>query len=191
MDSLLWYATRAAGMVSLVMLTTVVCLGLLTVTRWQREGWPRFLTVQLHNNLALLSIVFALIHIVIAVLDPYVSLGVASALLPFSSSYRWFWLGLGGVSMYLTTAVIVTSIVRGMLGRRAWRAVHWLAYAAWPLAVAHGLGTGTDAPAAWALALNGACIAAVVGALAWRVLATRSARLDLESALPQSGGRVP
>ena len=184
MESLLWYATRGAGMVSLVLLTTVGCLGMLTVGRWQRPGWPRFLTAELHSNLALLSIVFLLIHVLIAALDPYTSLGLASALVPFSSPYRQFWLGLGGVSMYLVAAVIATSLLRNRVGRRTWRAVHWLSYAAWPLAVMHTVGTGTDGGTAWGLLLVGGCVVAIVASLGWRVAATRATRAEMDAVLP-------
>ena len=76
MEGLLWYATRGAGIVSLILLTAVTCLGLMTAGRWQRPGWPRFLTAEFHGNLALLSIAFVAIHVLIAVLDPFTSLAV-------------------------------------------------------------------------------------------------------------------
>jgi predicted ferric reductase len=187
MESLLWYATRGAGMVSLVLFTAVGCLGMLTVGRWQRPGWPRFLTAEFHSNLALLSIVFLVIHILIAALDPYTSLGLGSALLPFSSPYRQFWLGLGGVSMYLIAAIVATSLLRSRIGRRTWRAVHWISYAAWPLAIMHSIGTGTDGGTVWGLLLVGGCAQAVVACLAWRIAATRRARGEIEAALPSRG----
>jgi predicted ferric reductase len=187
MESLLWYATRGAGMVSLILFTVVGCLGMLTVGRWQRPGWPRFLTAEFHSNLALLSVVFLVVHILIAALDPYTSLGLSAALVPFSSPYRQLWLGLGGVSMYLLAAIVVTSLLRGRIGRRTWRAVHWASYAAWPLAIMHSVGTGTDGGTAWGLLLVGGCVLAVGGCLAWRVAATRVARAEIEAALPSRG----
>ena len=185
-EALPWYVTRATGMVSLVLLTAVMCLGLLTVSRIQAAGWPRFLTAQLHRNIALLSVVFLVVHVVVAVLDPYAALGVMSALIPFSSAYRQVWLGLGSVSMYLVGAMILTSLLRGRIGQRTWRAIHWAAYASWPLAVLHGLGTGTDSVAAWSWILNAACILAVAACAAWRLNARRIAALHLDAALPGS-----
>jgi sulfoxide reductase heme-binding subunit YedZ len=187
MESLLWYATRGAGMVSLILLTAVGCLGMLIVGRWHRPGWPRFLTAEFHSNLALLSIVFLAIHILIAVLDPYTSLGLASALIPFSSPYRQFWLGLGGVAMYLLAAIVVTSLVRDRVGRRTWRAVHWLSYAAWPVAVLHSVGTGTDGGSIWSLIIVGGCALAVAASLAWRISVSRATHAEIESALPPRG----
>jgi len=168
-DQILWFATRGAGVVSLILLTTVTCLGMLTVVRWQSPSWPRFLTAGLHRNLALLSLTFLGVHIVTAVLDPFTSLGIVAATIPFASSYRPLWVGLGVIAIDLLIAIAATSLVRDRLGQRAWRAVHWAAYAAWPLAVIHGFGAGSDALAPWLLAIQAGCVAAVAGALAWRI----------------------
>jgi sulfoxide reductase heme-binding subunit YedZ len=160
-NSVLWYATRGAGAVTLILLSCVVVLGILSNLRVQSPSWPRFLTTGLHRNLALMTLVFLVLHIVTAVVDPYTNLGWASAFIPFSSYYRTFWLGLGAIAFELLLAIVATSLVRGVLGHSAWRAVHWLTYAAWPVAVVHGLGTGTDTWSAWMLAITAACVAAV------------------------------
>jgi sulfoxide reductase heme-binding subunit YedZ len=160
-DTLLWYTTRGAGVVSLLLLSAVVVLGVLSVRRFETAGWPRFLTVGLHRNLSLLAVVFLLIHIVTAVVDPFTNLGWAAAAIPFSSYYRTFWLGLGTVAAELMAAVVVTSLLRRWIGAWTWRLVHWLAYASWPIAVVHGWGTGTDSGAAWLLVIQVLCILAV------------------------------
>ncbi len=168
-DQLLWYTTRAAGAVSLVLLTAVVVLGIVAALRYQASWWPRFLTTGLHRNLALLAVVFLALHIVTAVVDPFTALGWSAAVIPFSSYYRPLWLGLGVVALDMLLAIVVTSLLRHVIGHRAWRAVHWLAYASWPVAVAHGLGTGSDSSQAWMLGLDVACLAAVGVAVALRV----------------------
>ena len=170
---ILWFATRGAGVVSLLMFTAVIVLGVMTSVRWQAGQWPRFLTAEVHRTIALLSVVFLALHVATAVVDPYASLGWISAIVPFASSYRPFWLGLGVVSVDLLVAVIVTSLLRARVGRRIWRAVHWTAYASWPFALAHGIGAGSDASAAWMIGIEAACIVAVVTAVAWRLLAGR------------------
>ena len=108
-SEVLWFTTRAAGVVSLLLFTAVVVMGQLARLRVDSPGWPRFLTVDLHRNLALLSLVFLVIHIVTAVVDPFTSLGVAPVVLPFGSPYRRFWLGLGTVAFELTVALIISS----------------------------------------------------------------------------------
>lgn len=137
----------------------------------QSPRWPLFLTTALHRNIALTALVFLVLHIVTAVFDPFTSLGWMAAVIPFSSYYRTFWLGLGVIAFELILAIVITSLVRGMLGLKTWRVIHWLTYAAWPIGIAHGLGTGTDAWSAWFLVLTIACIAAVVMAAAYRFLA--------------------
>ncbi len=166
----LWYATRGAGAVSLLLLSAVTVLGVLSVARFESPGWPRFVTTGFHRNLSLLAVVFLALHIVTAVVDPYTSLGWVTSVIPFSSSYRTVWLGLGTVAFDLLLAVLLTSLLRNLIGRRAWRAVHWLAYASWPIAVVHGFGTGTDRWSDWLLVLNAVCILAVGWAVAARLL---------------------
>jgi sulfoxide reductase heme-binding subunit YedZ len=170
-DQILWYTTRGAGAVSLVLLSAVVVLGLLARVRFEARGWPRFLSAALHGDLALMTLVFLLLHIVTAVVDPFTHLGLVAAVVPFGSYYRTFWLGLGTIAFELLIAIVATSLLRSRLGARTWRGVHWLAYASWPVAVAHGIGTGTDGTSIWMLVIDAVCVAAVGGALLWRLVA--------------------
>jgi predicted ferric reductase len=173
-NTILWYTTRGAGAVTLVLLSSVVVLGILSSLRVQSARWPRFMTTGLHRNLALLTLVFLSLHIVTAVVDPFTHLGWLAAIVPFSSYYRTLWLGLGTVAFELLLAIVLTSLVRGFIGHGAWRAVHWLAYASWPIAVVHGLGTGTDVWSDWFLALTAVCAGAVLIAAGYRVLSRPS-----------------
>jgi methionine sulfoxide reductase heme-binding subunit len=169
-DTFLWYTTRGAGAVSLVLLSAVVVLGVMSSLRFEVPSWPRFLTTGLHRNLSLTAVVFLALHIVTAVVDPFTHLGWLAAVVPFSSYYRTFWLGLGVIAFELLIAITVTSLVRGLIGLSAWRAIHWLSYASWPIAVLHGFGTGTDTLSTWMLAIDGVCIAAVAGSVAARLM---------------------
>jgi sulfoxide reductase heme-binding subunit YedZ len=171
----LWYASRATGVVSLVLLSAVMILGILVNRQGRLPGLPRFAVLGLHRNLSLLAVAFVAIHVITAVADSYVSISLAAAVIPFVSSYEPLWLGLGAVSFDLMAAVIVTSLLRRHVGRRAWRAVHWLAYASWPVAVVHGIFSSKDLQSGPLLYLAAACIAAVIGALAWRVAQARAA----------------
>ena len=181
-DQILWFAARGAGAVSLLLFSAVACLGILTSGRYQRPGWPRFVTAELHRNLALLSTVFLGVHIVTAIVDPYASLGLLAALVPFASSYRPLWVALGVISLDLGIAVVATSLLRDRIGRRTWRAMHWLAYAAWPLGVVHSIGSGSDNSSIWMLAIDAACVAAVGAAAVWRLLGVHGPVLDRRTA---------
>jgi methionine sulfoxide reductase heme-binding subunit len=103
------------------------------------------------------------------VLDPYASIGITSAIVPFSSHYRPFWLSLGTIAFDMMLALVLTSMVRTRLSYRTWRAVHWLAYASWPIALWHGLGTGTDSRLSLLLVLDAVCVLVVAAAALWRL----------------------
>lgn len=164
-----WYATRGSGYASLLLLSAVVLLGLLMSARWYSTTWPRFLTQSLHRNLSLLTVVFLVIHVAASIIDPFAGLTVKDAVIPFAADYRPLWLGLGVVSLELFAAIVITSLVRHRLGWRAWQLVHLLSYVAWPVAVLHTIGTGTDTKQAWALLLDVACVGVVAVTLVWRL----------------------
>lgn len=190
-DQLLWFATRGAGVVSLLLASAVVVLGLLTTARWQRPGWPRFLTAELHRTVALVSVAFTALHVVTAILDPYAQLGILAALVPLASSYRPVAVAWGVLSVDLLLAVMLTSLLRDRIGYRTWKAVHWLAYAGWPLAVLHSITAGSDATAPWMLLVDAVAIGSVVAALAFRLTMPASPRAILAdvSAGPAQAGR--
>jgi methionine sulfoxide reductase heme-binding subunit len=167
--SVLWYAARAAGAVSLVLLTAAVALGVAETRMWRPRGTSRFAMTALHRSVSLLALAFLALHVATIVLDPFPRIGVLNATVPFATTYRALWVGLGTVACDLMLAVVLTSLVRRRLGYRAWRGVHWLAYASWPLALVHGFGAGSDARATWLLVLSAACVAAVMAAVAARL----------------------
>jgi methionine sulfoxide reductase heme-binding subunit len=167
----LWYASRSTGVIALVLLTIVLVLGILVTRKRGLPGLPRFAASGLHRNLSLLAVLFVAVHVITAIADPYVTIGIAAAVIPFTSAYETFWLGLGAASLDLMAALIVTSLLRGRIGRRTWRAVHWLSYGAWPVALAHSFGSSTDMQHGWLLWLGIACAAAVAAAAIWRVSA--------------------
>lgn len=173
----LWYATRAAGTLSLVLLTAVLILGLAITARLEMGSRWRFVVHGLHRNLSLLTVVFLVIHILAAVLDPYAGLSWRDALIPFTSSYRPFYLGLGVVAVELLAALVLTGLLQRWIGVRAFRLVHWAAYACWPIALVHGLGTGSDVRSGWFYLLSVACVSGALAAfLSWRLLRGRPER---------------
>jgi sulfoxide reductase heme-binding subunit YedZ len=164
-----WYASRATGIVALLLLTVVLVLGILVNRQGRLPGLPRFAVTSLHRNLSLLSVAFIAVHVLTAVLDTYVSIPVTTGIIPFASGYERFWLGLGAISFDLMLAMIVTSLLRGRMNRVLWRAIHLLAYLSWPVAFAHGIGSSKDLQHGWMLDLAVGCAAIVVVAIAWRL----------------------
>jgi methionine sulfoxide reductase heme-binding subunit len=161
-------ASAAAGVLSMVLLTAVVVLGILVDRRTRLPGLPRFVGLSLHRYTSLLALAFLVLHIVTAVLGPNVHIGLVGVVVPFAAGYSPGWLAAGVVASDLTVALVATSLLRRHLSYRVWRSVHWLAYACWPLALAHSVGIGSGMRSGRLLDLAVACAVVAVGAAAWR-----------------------
>ena len=168
-----WYLMRATGVVSLVLLTAVMVLGIGTVQRWRPPNAPAFVTAGMHRSISLLSVVFVGVHVVTAVVDPYATVSAIATVVPLVGSSQPLWIGLGAVSLDLVIALIASSLLRRRLGARAWRAVHWTAYLCWPVAAAHSLGIGTDVGATWLRIIVAGCVGSLGFAVATRVASGR------------------
>jgi methionine sulfoxide reductase heme-binding subunit len=173
----LWYTTRATGMVTLVLFTLVVALGMLVSNRVGGTMFGRFEVNELHRSLSMVAMVFLVIHILTTIVDSYVSTGWFSAVIPFISAYRTIGVTLGAVAFDLMLAVWISSLIKVRIKNESWRAIHWLSWLAFASAIVHAYMTGTDAKDGLGLALVVACAALVLGAAIWRYLArpTRAA----------------
>ncbi len=187
----LWYTTRASGLMALILLTLTMVLGITTTTRARARNWPGFAQQEMHRRISMVAVVFLGIHVLTSVLDTYVSISWAAIIIPFTSSYGRFWVGVGAISLDLMIAVFATSLLRARMRPGTWRAIHWLAYLSWPVALAHTFGMGTDARESWVIVLGVACVAAVAAALVWRLRAVsrqtsaRTAHAALADAPPK------
>lgn len=166
-----WYLTRGTGTIALVLLTITVALGVGNVRRLRTASVPRFVIDAVHRNVSLLAMAFLLVHIVTSVLDSFAHIRLIDAIIPFAGAYRPLWLGFGAVAFDLLIAVLVTSLLRRHFGYRAWRVTHWAAYACWPFALLHGLGTGSDTKAGWMLVIVGGCVIVMIVAVVARATA--------------------
>lgn len=169
MTDALWYFARGSGVVTLVLLTVVVALGIGARSGKPAFGLPRFAVSLLHRNAALLAVIFLAGHVISLLFDSYAQLRLFDLVLPFLGNYRPVWQGLGTLAFDLLVAIVLTSLLRHRLGARTWRVVHWLAYVCWPVALLHGLGTGTDRGTWWLWAISLTCAATVVAAVVWRL----------------------
>lgn len=169
----LWYASRGSGLVLLVLLSLAVVLGVVVRSGWTPPTTLRFVVEGIHRNVALICAGLLVVHVVTGELDPYVTLGWAAAIVPFTSPYRTLWIGLGALSLDILLAVIVTSLFRRHLGIRLWRAVHYITYLAWPMAFVHSLESGTDQHIRWVAVTMWACFAVVAITVMVRLVAQR------------------
>ena len=168
MNSALWYLGRGTGVVSLLLLTIVVILGIVTRSGRSVLGLPRFGLVALHRSASLMAVTTLAIHVISMIADPYAQIRLVDAVLPFRAGYRPLWVGLGTLSLDLMVALVATSLLRQRLGPRMWKAIHWSAYAMFPFAVMHAAGSGTDVDFTWMRAVLIGCSAAVMAAIGWR-----------------------
>jgi sulfoxide reductase heme-binding subunit YedZ len=166
----LWLVSRASGLVLLVCLSAVFVLGVATRRGSSPRRWPRFAVAELHRTLSLFAVAFLALHVLTALLDPFVSIGWWASVVPFVSHYRAAAVGLGTLAVDVGAAVLVTSLVRARLGRRVWRAVHWLAYLALPAAFFHAATAGNDLGVWWVAATVWGSAAAVGVAAVARLL---------------------
>jgi sulfoxide reductase heme-binding subunit YedZ len=190
----LWYTSRATGVVALLLLTAVMLLGLLVTRQGRLPGLPRFAVTGLHRNLSLLATAFVAVHVVSAVTDGYVNIPITAAVVPLASSYERLWLGIGAVSFDLMLAAVVTSLLRGHMSRKAWRAVHLTAYVSWPVAWLHSVFSSGDLRHGVLFLLAVACAVAVIAAVLWRVSAAgrdvpRAERVGLLMSAVHAKGR--
>jgi predicted ferric reductase len=164
-SSTVWYFARSSGIVAYLLLSSSVLLGILMAGR-THFTWPRFAVEEVHRFLAILTGVFVTLHGAALLLDTVVPIGLAQELVPFTSSYRPFAVGLGVCTAELLTAVGISNALRKRLPYAAWRKVHYLTLPAWVLASLHGVLAGTDRLDPWFAALAAGSFAAVAFA-AW------------------------
>lgn len=169
MTEALWALGRGTGVVALVMFTITVVLGIIARSGRSVGGLGRFGVAEVHRTAALTGVGLIAVHLASLLFDPYAQLKLVDLVFPFLGSYRPLWLGLGTVAVDLLLVVTGVSLLRNQVGPRVFKAVHWLTYVLWPVALLHGLGTGTDAGSLWMDAVAIACAGTVAAAVAWRL----------------------
>ena len=143
----MWYLNRGTGVTVMVLLSLTTVLGILATGRRFTPLWPRFVTQGFHRVLAGVSLALLGVHVVSAVVDEYVDI-------------RW-WQALVPLALDFLAILTVTSVLRDRLPHRVWFVTHLLSYAAWLVAIVHGLGIGTDANRGWMTTTTWACCVAV------------------------------
>ena len=152
-ESVTWVVARAGGFTAYGLLTFAVVLGLALSLHWQSTRWPRLINNELHNYVTLLGLVFLVIHVAAVWIDPFTQFSALAVFVPFMSSYRTLWMGLGIVALYLGLAVGISTLLRSRIGYRAWRQFHLLTVVLYALATVHGIYTGSDTQNWWALGI--------------------------------------
>lgn len=144
-----WLASRASGLVALVLVTISVLLGLTMVGKvMRRPGLGRKL-MAIHEQTALAGIVAIGIHGITLLGDPWLNPGPAGVAVPFQMDYQPLFTGLGIIGGYLAALLGLSFYARKRIGTRLWRKAHRFTIVVYVLGVIHALGAGTDASTAW------------------------------------------
>lgn len=167
--TLTWTIARAGGIVAFLLVTASVLIGIALDLKWRSQLWPRFITTEVHRFVTLLSLVFVVVHTLAVALDPFMGYSLAEVFVPLVSHYRTVWVALGIVAAYLLAALWLSEYLRPRVGYAWWRRFHAVAFVAYVLAVIHGLGTGSDTQAPWAVAMYAVSVLAVGGLFLFRL----------------------
>ncbi len=143
-----WYMARAGGLAAYLLLWLSTVWGLVLSTRVTANLIAAPLAYGLHEFLSILAIVFAGLHALVLLGDTYIQFNLVHLIVPFTAPYEPFWTGLGTMTFYLSTALTGSFYLRKLIGQKTWRALHYLTFATFLMALAHGLMAGTDSPLA-------------------------------------------
>lgn len=139
-----WYMARIGGIVAYLLLWLSNVWGIVMSSKFAKGFISAPFIYGMHEFLPALALVFTVLHSVILLGDSYINFNIFHLLIPFSSPYAPFWTGLGTISFYLLAAILMTSYLRKQVGQKMWRALHYVAYLCFVLALGHGIMAGSD-----------------------------------------------
>ena len=146
-----WYLSRGTAFVSMSLLWISMAFGL-TITNKMARLWPGAPTAfAIHEFVSLLGIAFAMFHGLILLGDHFINFTFAQVAIPFASSgFKPLWVGLGQIGFYVWAIVAFSFYIRGSIGQKTWRALHFASFLTYVAALVHGLMSGTDTSTLWA-----------------------------------------
>ena len=172
-----WIAARAAGIIAIVLVSASIGLGLAMATRARRRPGMAVALRRTHQYVALTALVAIAAHGVFLLLDPWLHASAGALVVPFRLDYRPVWTGLGVIAGWMSLVLGVSYWLRDRIGRKRWAAIHRLTLGAYVLALAHVVGSGTDATSRWLLAVLAAALVPVIPLLARRLARREAAAL--------------
>lgn len=138
-----WTVTRAAGMASYLLLFLSVAAGLLQGESWAK-GPAKVRLNFLHQWSGWFGLLFGIVHGLVLTFDNYTSFSFIQVLIPFTAAKEPFWTGIGTISLYMLLLLLASSDLMKQLGKKVWRAIHYVALPTYLLALIHGVMLGTD-----------------------------------------------
>jgi sulfoxide reductase heme-binding subunit YedZ len=169
-----WLASRASGVVALVLVTFSVGIGLSMASKVMRgPGLSRKL-MALHEHTALAGLIAIAVHGIALMGDSWLKPGVAGVTVPFVLDYKPFFTSLGIIGGYLAMLLGLSFYLRQRIGAKLWRKAHRATVAVWALGLVHAIGGGSDATAIWFRWWVIATTPLIGGLLVIRVLESRA-----------------
>jgi len=163
-----WYISRASGLMAYLLVWLSTLWGFAISSKIFDSFMKREFTYDFHEHLSLLSLGFMLLHAIVLMLDKVEPMSLVEILVPFASSYRPLWTGIGIIAFYLSTLVTVTFYLRSRISMKTFRTVHYLSIVAFVGALFHGLYAGTDSALNWTqLMYWGSFLSTVFFAVYW------------------------
>jgi predicted ferric reductase len=171
-----WLLSRGSAWSAFGLIWLSMVTGLMVTNKLARI-WPGGPTaIDLHEYFSLLGLALGLFHALILMGDHYINYTLAQVLLPFNSlNYRPLWVGIGQLSLYLGLVVSLSFYVRKQIKPRTWRLIHYLSFAQFLMVLVHGIYSGTDAAAPWAIQVYYWSAAGLVFLFIYRMLVKRIA----------------
>lgn len=168
-----WLASRASGVVALLLVTASVGIGLTMASKIVRRRGAGPALVRVHEQTALAGLIAIAVHGITLLGDRWLNPGVGGLLVPFTMSYRPAFTGLGIVAGYLAALLGLSFYARRRIGTKLWRKLHRATVLVWILGVVHTLGAGTDASSPWLQVVMLATGAPIVALFALRTVRGR------------------
>jgi sulfoxide reductase heme-binding subunit YedZ len=164
-----WLASRAAGVVAMLLVSVSVGIGLANAARLIPPRRRRAL-LAVHEQTALAALISIAAHGLLLLPDHWLHPGAVGITVPLTIGYRPVATALGIIAGYLAALLSLSFYLRRRIGPRRWRKAHIATIAVYALSVAHTLTAGTDAGTPWLQAMVAATLAPVAVLLARRVL---------------------
>lgn len=170
-SSAYWYMARAGGIMAYLLLWLGTCWGIMMSSKVIKGVVGTPVAYGLHEFLPLVGVVFAALHALVLLGDSYIDFAPWHLLVPFSGPYKPLWTGLGIIAFYLSVALIASFYARKIIGQKTWRALHYLTYLAFAIALIHGVMAGSDSGTAFMQAVYAITGGVSVFLLFYRLLA--------------------
>jgi predicted ferric reductase len=182
-----WYLSRASSFAALSLMWLSMALGLMITNKMARM-WPGApATFAIHEYVSLLGLAFAIFHALVILGDHYIQFDLAQILVPFAAvGYKPLLVGIGQLGFYIWLMVALSFYARAKIGPKTWRAIHYLSFLTYIMALYHGITSGTDTSTTWAQTYYWVSGGSLLFLLIYRIAVTIVTKLEKRAALQQA-----